>query len=133
MTLSSQASTSKKKSNHILEAYQHIYKAKTPKIFEQLLTKWYFWEIHSRMTQMVKAARRIKNHWQGVLNWAYQQTSNRLLEGFHSIFQAAKSKAREYRRLDTIREIIYLLTGKFDFFKDQPVLRYPLELTKSYL
>jgi transposase len=89
------------KAYHIREAYQQIYKAKTPKIFELFLTKWYFWATHSRLTQMIKAARTIKNHRQGVLNWAYQQISNGLLEGFHSIFQAARSKARGYRRLDT--------------------------------
>ena len=105
------------KAYHIREAYQQIYKAKTPKIFEQMLIKWYFWATHSRLSQMIKAARTIKKHWQGVLNWAYQQISNGLLEGFNSIFQAAKSKARGYRRLDTIRAIIYLLTGKIDFSK----------------
>ena len=94
------------KAYHIRVTYQQIYKAKTPKIFEQMLIKWYFWAIHSRLTQMIKAARTIKNHWQGVLNWAYQQISNGLLESFHSIFQAAKSRARGYRRLDTIRAII---------------------------
>ena len=30
------------KAYHIREAYQQIYKAKTPKIFEQKLIKWYF-------------------------------------------------------------------------------------------
>ena len=56
------------KAYHIREGYQQIYKTRTPKIFEQILFKWYFWATHSRLTQMNKAARRIKNHWQGVLN-----------------------------------------------------------------
>ena len=77
------------KAYHIREAYQQIYKAKTPKIFEQMLIKWYFWATHSRLSQMIKAARTIKNHWQSALNWAYQQISNGLLEGLHSILQAA--------------------------------------------
>jgi transposase len=66
---------------------------------------------------MVKAAKNIKNHWDGVLNWAYQKISNGILEGFNSLFQAAKSKARGYRKFDTIRTIIYLITGKIDFSK----------------
>ena len=56
------------KAYHIRESYQQIYKAKTPKIFEQMLIKWYFWATHSRLSQMIKAARTIKNHWQGVLH-----------------------------------------------------------------
>jgi len=42
------------------------------------------------------------------------------LEGFNSIFQAAKAKARGYKRTDTIKAIIYLLTGKLDFGKINP-------------
>jgi transposase len=82
-----------------------------------MLIKWYFWATHSRLSEMIKAAWTIKNHWQGVLNWAYQQISNGLFEGFNSKFQAAKSKALRYRTIDTIRAIIYLLTGKIDFSK----------------
>jgi transposase len=51
------------KAYHIREAYQQIYKARTLKIFEQMLVKWYFWATHSLLTQMIKAARTIKNHW----------------------------------------------------------------------
>jgi transposase len=46
--------------------------------------------------------------------------NNGILEGFNSIFQAAKSKARGYQRADTIKAIIYLLTGKLDFQKINP-------------
>ena len=42
------------------------------------------------------------------------------MEGFNSIFQAAKAKARGYKRPDTIKAIIYLLTGKLDFSKINP-------------
>jgi transposase len=69
----------------IREAYQQIYMVRTPMIFEQLLIKWYFWATNTRQTQMIKAVRTIKNDWQGVLNWAYQQISNGLLESFNSI------------------------------------------------
>ena len=102
---------------HIREAFQQIYSARSPKIFEKLLKKWYYWASHCRIEPMVKAAKTIKNHWDGILNWAYQKISNGILEGFNSLFQAAKSKARGYRRFDTIRTIIYLITGKIDFSK----------------
>lgn len=94
------------KALHIREAYQQIYQAKTPHLSEQLLKKWYFRATHCQLTQMFKAARTIRKHWQGILNWAYQQISNGILEGFNSIFQAAKSKARGYRRFDAISTLI---------------------------
>ena len=44
---------------------------------------------------------------------------SRLINGFlgplSGLFQAATRKARGYRRLTTIRTVIFLLAGKFDF------------------
>jgi transposase len=66
---------------------------------------------------MVKAAKTIKRHWDGILNWVNQKISNGILEGYNSKSQASKAKARGYKRSDTIQAIIYLLTGKIDFSK----------------
>ena len=103
------------KAYHIRETYHQIYNARSPKIFEQILTKWYIWVTHSRLAQMIKAARTIKNHCQDVVHWACQQNGNGFLECFHSILQAGKSTAIGYRRFDTHMVIIDLLSGKIDF------------------
>ena len=104
----------------IREAFQQIYQAPTPEIFEKLLKKWYFWATHSRIPHIIEAAKTIKRHWNGVINWIDYQISNGILEGFNSIFQAAKAKARGYKKTDTIKTIIYILTGKLDFSKVNP-------------
>ena len=108
------------KALNIREAFQQIYNAPTPKDFECLLRKWYFWATHCRIKPIVEAAYTIKRHWHGVVNWIFYKISNGILEGFNSIFQAAKAKARGYKRSDTIKAIIYLLTGKLDFGKINP-------------
>ena len=105
---------------HIKESFQEIYSARSPRVFEKLLKKWYYWASHCRLAPMVKAAKTIKRHWDGILNWATQKISNGILEGYNSIFQASKAKARGYKRFDTIQAIIYLLTGKLDFSKINP-------------
>lgn len=46
---------------------------------------------------------------------ANSRITNGILEGFNSIFQAAKAKARGYKKTETIKAIIYLLTAKLDF------------------
>jgi len=104
----------------IREAFQQIYQAPSIELFEQLLRKWYFWATHSRIEPIKEAAYTIQRHWDGVVNWIYYKISNGILEGFNSIFQAAKAKARGYTRTDTIKAIIYLLTGKLDFSKINP-------------
>jgi transposase len=68
--------------------------------------------------QMIKTARTIKKHWQGVINWSYQQTSNGILEGFNAVFQADNSKARGYQRFDASTTIIYLLKGKLALLRN---------------
>jgi len=108
------------KALNIREAFQQIYQAPTSEMFDKLLRKWYFWATHSRINPIKEAAYTIQRHWEGIVNWFDYKICNGILEGFNSIFQAAKAKARGYRRYDTIKAIIYLLTGKLDFSKINP-------------
>jgi transposase len=55
---------------------------------------------------------------------------NGILEKFNSIFQAAKSKARGYKKFETMRSVIYLLTGKLDNSNINPYCCLPQELKK---
>jgi len=43
--------------------------------------------------------------------------SNGIMEGFNSLVQAAKAKARGYRTFKNLKTIIYMLTGKLDYSK----------------
>lgn len=63
------------------------------------------------------AAKTIKKHWDGILNWKRSQINNGILEGLNSIVQAAKNKARGYKTFKRFKNIIYLVTGKLDFTK----------------
>jgi len=105
------------KALHIKEAFQQIYQAKSPEIFRMLLKKWYFWATHCRINPIIEAAKTIKRHWNGIINWIDYKISNGILEGFNSIFQAAKAKARGYKKTQTIINIIYILTANLQFQK----------------
>ncbi len=98
----------------IREAFQQLYTLESVEEFEIGLKKWYFWATHSRLEPMIKAAKTIKNHWDGVLRWIESKINNGILEGLNSILQAAKRKARGYKARH-FRTIAYLLTGKLDF------------------
>lgn len=103
------------KAYHIKETFQAIYKEKTLKGFVFQLKQWYFWATHSKIPQMIKAAKTIKAHWDGVVQWFKTRLTNAILEGFNSLIQAAKSKARGYRTFKNYKIVIFLLTGKLDF------------------
>ena len=100
----------------IRESYQQIYQAKSSEKFIILLKKWYFWATHSRLEPIIKAAKTIKRHWDGVINWKQSQINNGLLEGLNSVLQAAKRKARGYKK-PHFKIIAFLLTGKLNFSK----------------
>ncbi len=103
------------KAMQIRESFQQIYLCQQTILFEGLLKKWYWWATHSRIPQIIEAAKTIKRHWKGIVNWAENRITNGILEGFNSIFQAAKAKARGYQKTETIKAVIYILTGKLDF------------------
>jgi len=101
---------------HIREAFQQIYQAESAEKFEGLLNGWYYWATHSQLAPIVKVAKTIKKHWEGILSWKKSQINNGILEGLNSILQAAKRKARGYK-IQHFKTIAYLLTGKLDFSK----------------
>ena len=82
---------------------------------ESFLKKWYFWATHSRLQPIKDAAYTIKRHWDGVLRWFHSRINNGMLEGFNSLVQAAKARARGYRTTRNLIAMIYLIGGKLNF------------------
>lgn len=97
-------------------SFQEIYQANTKEEFVEYLNKWYFWATHSRLKPIIKVAKTIKRHWEGIVKWHESKINNGILEGLNSVIQAAKSKARGYKTFKNYKIIVYLLTGKLDFF-----------------
>ena len=81
---------------------------------ERFLKRWYFWATHSRLGPVIRAAKTIKRHWDGVLRWFSSRVSNGILEGINSLIQAAKAKARGYRSTRNLITMVYLLAGKLE-------------------
>ena len=84
---------------------------------ESMLKRWYFWATHSRIEPIIDAAKTIKAHWQGVVQWKKSYIDNGLLEGLNSLIQAAKAKARGFRTFRYFRIVAFLITGRLDFTK----------------
>ncbi len=100
---------------NIRQSFQDIYQATTQEEFVTYLNKWYYWATHSRLDPIIKAAKTVKRHWDGVVKWYKSKINNGILEGLNSVIQAAKSKARGYKTFKNYKIMVYLLTGKLDF------------------
>ncbi len=79
------------------------------------LKKWYYWATHSRLDPIIKAAKTIKRHWNGVINFIDSKVMNGLLEGLNSSIQALKKSARGYQNTLNIMTMIYLRLGQLQF------------------
>lgn len=101
---------------NIRESFQQIYSLDSLTAFEESLKSWYFWATHSQLPPMIKAAKTVKRHWDGVVRWQKSKINNGILEGLNSVLKAAKRKARGYKR-NHFKTIAYLLTEKLDFSK----------------
>lgn len=97
------------------EDLRAILERKQINVVRQLLRQWCTNVMRSKVEPMKAVARMIRNHLEGIVAWARSRMTNGFLEALNSLFQAAKRKARGYRRLSTIRTIIFLIAGKLDF------------------
>lgn len=79
------------------------------------LGRWTFWATHSRMAPIIKVARTVKAHSDGILRWFHSGLTNAVLEAINSLIQAAKAKARGYRSPQYLLTIAYLIAGQLTF------------------
>ena len=93
---------------------QELY-AQAPEDAPGWFRRWYFWATHSRLNPVIKVAKTLKRHLEGVLRWFDSKINNGLLEGINSLIQAAKARARGFRSVQKMRVVIYLLLSKLDF------------------
>lgn len=96
-------------------ALQEIYKHTDVKKAAAALKSWYYWATHSRLPQIVKMAKTIKEHWVGVLNYFTEKITNGLVECFNGIIQTVKRRARGYRNSRNFITMIYLVKGDLSF------------------
>jgi transposase len=97
------------------EDLREILNRKQINVVRDMLRQWCTNVMRSKVEPMKAVAQMIRNHLEGIVAWARSRMTNGFLEALNGLFQAAKRKARGYRRLSTIRTIIFLIAGKLDF------------------
>jgi hypothetical protein len=95
--------------------FQEIFTVQNRHQGASLLKEWMKLAKDSGLPPMVKVAYTIMNHWHGILRWFESHITNGILEGFNSLLQSAKSRARGYRTRKNFINMAYLILGKLDF------------------
>ena len=97
------------------EDLREILNRKQINVVRAMLKQWCTNVMRSKVEPMKAVARMIRSHLEGIVSWARTRMTNGFLEALNGLFQAAKRKARGYRRLSTIRTVIFLIAGKLSF------------------
>jgi len=111
-----------------LDALRDIMKEPDPAVAERHLKWWCGWVGRSRIPEMKKAAKTIRNHWDGVVAYLRTRVTNGAAEAINGIIQTVKRKARGFRSVEYFSAIIYLVASHLKFDLPDPV---PATHTKS--
>lgn len=95
-------------------AFQRIFELAEPADAAAALRAWHWRATHSRLEPMVKLARTIRAHEQGVLRYFTSRISNGVMEGINGLIQLAKSRARGFRTTRNMIAMVYLTAGQLD-------------------
>ena len=75
---------------------------------------------------MIKVAKSIKVHWDGVVAYLQTRLTNAAAEALNGIIQTAKRKSRGFRNFEYFRAVIYLVGSKLKFDLPSPIPNHPL-------
>lgn len=82
---------------------------------------WHAGVLASELKPMIKVAKTIFNHLEGILNYFSFPISNGIVEGFNSRIQSIKSAARGFRNFKNYRTRIMFYCGKLDLAPNLPL------------
>ena len=78
--------------------------------------RWYFWATHSRLKAIQAAAKTVKNHITGVMNYFKHRVTNATAESINSKIQKIKQMACGFRNTDSFKTAIYFHCGGLDLY-----------------
>ncbi len=96
---------------------------------EKQLKWWLGWVGRSKIPEMKKAARTIREHWDGVVAYLRTRVTNGAAEALNGIIQTVKRKSRGFRSVEYFTAMIYLVASKLRFDLPSPI---PITHTKSH-
>jgi len=102
------------------ENFRHFWSCLDREVATATFNGWYNWASHSRLKPMIKVAKMLKRHFNGLINYITHGITNAVSEGFNSRIQSIKSVARGFRNFDNYRTRILFFCGKLDLTLEHP-------------
>jgi transposase len=102
------------------ELFREFWSFNDIKVAEVFLLDWCKEVEKSAIAPFMKAAKTIRAHLSGILNYVTSKITNGILEGINSKIQLAKKRARGYRNKDNFISMILFICGDLNF-DDSPM------------
>jgi len=102
------------------EQLRDILNRKQFNIVSAMLAQWCTNVMRSKVEPMKQVAAMIRTHFDGIVNWTRSRQTSGFIEAINGLFQAAKRKARGYTRFQTMKTVIFLISGKLNFAAFNP-------------
>lgn len=100
----------------IKEAFRHFWFYKYKGSAVSFFSRWYFWATHSKLKPIIKCAKTLKRHFEGIISYLKHHITNAVSEGINSKIQSVKSNARGFRNFQNYRIAILFHCGKLDLY-----------------
>jgi transposase len=82
----------------------------------KFFARWYFWATHSRLPPMIEAAKTLRRHIEGILNYCRYGITNATSEGVNSKVQKIITQARGFRNESNFRTAILFHCGGLNLY-----------------
>lgn len=102
----------------IKESFVSFWEARNRAFAEEIFKDWYGWAIRSQLKPVMKVAKMLKRHLEGLLNYFDYPITNAVSEGLNSKIQSIKASARGFRNFANYRIRILFTCGKLDLTPD---------------
>jgi transposase len=94
------------------ESFRGFWNFAYPGVARRFFRRWYYWATHSKLSPMIKAAKTLDRHLEGMLAYFRHGITNAFVEGMNSKIQDIKSAARGFRNFENYRIAILFACGK---------------------
>ena len=98
----------------IKESFLSFWQARNRAFAELIFDDWYGWAVRGKLKPVVKVAKMLKKHVEGLLSYFEHPITNGVSEGLNSKIQSIKASARGFRNFTNYRIRILFTCGKLD-------------------
>lgn len=96
----------------IKESFVEFWEAPDEAFAEGIFCDWYCWATRSQLKPIIKVAKMLKRHLDGLFSYFKHRITNAVSEGLNSKIQSIKSAARGFRNFENYRTSILFFCAK---------------------